>query len=83
MNPAMTEHERQTLAPVAEAMDRGGESDRIQLRPIQIPYLAKPAGLQQPLHRQPVHLPATATGVQAADEQPTTEQLAESYFAAP
>jgi hypothetical protein len=83
MNPAMTEHERQTLARVAEAMDRGGESDRIPLRPIQIPSLAKPAGLQQPLHRQPLRLPAAGTGVQPTDGQPTTEQLAESYFAAP
>lgn len=49
-----------------------GESDRIQLHPIHIRHLAELAGLLKP--RQPMR-PAT--------EQLTTEQLAESYFAAP
>lgn len=52
-----------------------GESDRIQLHPIHIRHLAELAGLLQPL--------TPRRTLQPASEQLTTEQLAESYFAAP
>lgn len=50
-----------------------GESDRIQLHPIHIRHLAELAGL----------LPVKPRPAAPAGQQLTTEQLAESYFAAP
>lgn len=49
-----------------------GESDRIQLHPIHIRHLAELAGLLPAKPKLPVQR-----------DQLTTEQLAESYFAAP
>jgi hypothetical protein len=64
--------------------DRCGDSARIRLHAIHIRCLAELAGLVQPLHGQPmVPVRFLRAGVQAAHEQDATEQLAESYFAAP
>lgn len=58
-----------------------GETDRIQLHPVHIRYLAELAGLLEPLKPRPQPEPP-----RPAAEQPAADDihaLAESYFAAP